>query len=317
LVSHSDARRRYARRAPSPFAMFALAAPSSAALAGASAGAARGRSAAPGSSGSPSCVRAAAARGGAPRISVLHPRGGVRLGGRGASTRSLGAAADDAAEVDLGADSDASFGASAGSVFPRVKERDPYRRLGISSEATYEEVQDARNYLVDTYRGHVAGVEAIEAAFDRIIQDKLASRKKAGGLRRASRKKQGEDYVPPFLERLKARFAKPDDQTIARRAAIYAIMAGWAIVQSSSSGPAFQMAISFGLTVYFLNEKRGGDKAMLGKAFINAFVALCLGWLVGSVFPVYIPIFPQEWSPELVLSLFSFVSFFIFATFLK
>ena len=39
-----------------------------------------------------------------------------------------------------------------------------------------------------------------------------------------------------------------------------------------------------------------GDKAMLGKAFINAFVALCLGWLVGSVFPVYIPIFPQEWS---------------------
>ena len=127
MVSHSDARRRYARRAPSPFAMFALAAPSSAALAGASAGAARGRSAAPGSSGSPSCVRAAAARGGAPRISVLHPRGGVRLGGRGASTRSLGAAADDAAEVDLGADSDASFGASAGSVFPRVKERDPYR----------------------------------------------------------------------------------------------------------------------------------------------------------------------------------------------
>ena len=94
-------------------------------------------------------------------------------------------------------------------------------------------------------------------------------------------------------------------------------MAGWAIVQSSSSGPAFQMAISFGLTVYFLNEKRGGDKAMLGKAFINAFVALCLGWLVGSIFPVYIPIFPQEWSPELVLSLFSFVSFFIFATFLK
>ena len=151
-------------------------------------------------------------------------------------------------------------------VFPRVKERDPYRRLGINAEASYEEVQDARNYLVDTYRGHSAGVESIEAAFDRIIQDKLNTRKKAKGLR-MMRKKQSQDpnYVPPFLERLKSRFEKPDDQTIMRRGIIYAIMAGWAIVQSASSGPAFQMAISFGLTVYFLHEKRGKNKELLGR----------------------------------------------------
>ena len=203
-------------------------------------------------------------------------------------------------------------------VFPRVKERDPYRRLGIDAEASYEEVQDARNYLVDTYRGHSAGVESIEAAFDRIIQDKLNTRKKAKGLR-MMRKKQSQDpnYVPPFLERLKSRFEKPDDQTIMRRGIIYAIMAGWAITQSASSGPAFQMAISFGLTVYFLHEKRGKNKELLGKAFVNAFVALVLGWLVGSIFPVYIPIFPSAWGPELILSLFSFVAFFVFATFLK
>ena len=154
-------------------------------------------------------------------------------------------------------------------------------------------------------------MEAIEAAFDRIIQEKLTSRKKAKGMKQALRKKkQGEDYVPPFLERLQAQFARPDDQTIIRRAVIYAIMAGWAIVQSAQSGPAFQMAISFGLTVFFLHDKRGRDKALLGKAFLNAFVALVIGWLVGSVFPVYIPIFPETWSPELILSLFSFVSFF-------
>ena len=79
--------------------------------------------------------------------------------------------------------------ASTGQVFPRVKERDPCRRLGISSEATYEEVQDARNYLVDAYRSHTAGVEAIEAAFDRIIQEKLTSRKKAKGMKQALRKR--------------------------------------------------------------------------------------------------------------------------------
>jgi hypothetical protein len=46
-------------------------------------------------------------------------------------------------------------------------------------------------------------------------------------------------------------------------------------------------------------------------------VALAVGFLVGSVFPVYIPVFPPSWGPELVLSLFTMVSLFVFATFLK
>ncbi len=203
-------------------------------------------------------------------------------------------------------------------IFPRVKERDPYRRLGISAEASFEEVQDARNYLVQTYARHVAGVEAIEDAFDRIIKDKLSARKKSRGARLAMRKqKQGEDYVPPFLERLQAQFARPDDTTLMRRALIYAIMAGWAVVATGNGGqPTFQMFISFALCVYFLKDKRGED-AELGRCFINAFVALALGFVVGSVFPVYIPIFPPSWGPELILSLFTMVSLFIFATFLK
>lgn len=203
-------------------------------------------------------------------------------------------------------------------IFPRVKERDPYRRLGISAEASFEEVQDARNYLVQTYARHTAGVEAVEDAFDRIIKEKLAARKKSRGARAAMRKqKQGEDYVPPFLERLQAQFARPDDTTLMRRALIYAIMAGWAVVATGNGGqPTFQMFISFALCVYFLKDKRGED-AELGRCFINAFVALALGFVVGSVFPVYIPIFPPSWGPELILSLFTMVSLFIFATFLK
>ena len=171
---------------------------------------------------------------------------------------------------------------------------------------------------MQTYARHTAGVEAIEDAFDRIIKEKLAARKKSRGARAAMRKqKQGEDYVPPFLERLQAQFARPDDTTLMRRALIYAIMAGWAVVATGNGGqPTFQMFISFALCVYFLKDKRGED-AELGRCFINAFVALALGFVVGSVFPVYIPIFPPSWGPELILSLFTMVSLFIFATFLK
>ena len=217
------------------------------------------------------------------------------------------------------ADADAADGFwEKGQIFPRVKERDAYRRLGISDEASFEEVQDARNYLVQTYARHTAGVEAIEEAFDRIIKQKLTARKKTRGLRAAMRKqKAGEDYTPPFLDRLKAQFERPDDTTLMRRALIYAIMMGWAVVATGNGGqPTFQMFISFALCVYFLKDKRG-EAAELGKCFINAFVALAIGFLVGSVFPVYIPVFPPSWGPELVLSLFTMVSLFVFATFLK
>jgi len=33
--------------------------------------------------------------------------------------------------------------------FPRRRERDPYRLLGVEREASFEEVQDARNYLFE------------------------------------------------------------------------------------------------------------------------------------------------------------------------
>ena len=65
-------------------------------------------------------------------------------------------------------------------MFPRIKERDPYKRLGISQEATYEEIQEARNYLVELYGGHEKSAESIECAFDKIISQKLRVRKKSG-----------------------------------------------------------------------------------------------------------------------------------------
>lgn len=36
-------------------------------------------------------------------------------------------------------------------VFPRIRERDPYRLLGLSREATFEEIQDARNFYYDVF----------------------------------------------------------------------------------------------------------------------------------------------------------------------
>lgn len=44
------------------------------------------------------------------------------------------------------------------------------RLLGLGRDAGFEEVQDARNYLFETYRWHEPSREAIELAFDTVIQ---------------------------------------------------------------------------------------------------------------------------------------------------
>jgi hypothetical protein len=56
--------------------------------------------------------------------------------------------------------------------------------------------------------------QSIEQAFDKIIQQKLSKRKKAKGAKAAMRKKkdEGEDYTPPFLERLKVGLSSPGCQ---------------------------------------------------------------------------------------------------------
>ncbi|RZS26277.1 hypothetical protein BHM03_00059603 [Ensete ventricosum] len=53
--------------------------------------------------------------------------------------------------------------------FPRMNIRDPYRCLGVSHDASEEEIREARNFLLEQYAGHESSVETIEAAYERIL----------------------------------------------------------------------------------------------------------------------------------------------------
>jgi preprotein translocase subunit Sec63 len=56
--------------------------------------------------------------------------------------------------------------------------KDPYQRLGISREASEEEIRAARIYLISKYGGHKPSADAIESAHDRIIMQSFFDRKK-------------------------------------------------------------------------------------------------------------------------------------------
>lgn len=107
----------------------------------------------------------------------------------------------------------------------------------------------------------------------------------------------------------------PPPKTIAQRFAVFAFLAFWSLQQASAQGPAFQVAVSLGLTAYFIYDKRPVKNIWpaLGQALLGLFG----GYLLGSIIPVYLPLFPPSLSPETVAALFAYVAMWVACTFFK
>lgn len=211
---------------------------------------------------------------------------------------------------------DASFGGRVGHppVFPRVNVWDPYKRLGVSKDASEEEIQEARNFLIQQYAGHERSVESIEAAFEKIIMKSFRDRKRSK-INLKSKLKKKVDESPSWVKGLINFIEAPPSEVIIRRACLYALIAVWSVMNSAEGGPAFQVAVSLVACIYFLNEK----VKSIGRACVLGFGALAVGWLFGSLVIPAIPFFllPVTWTVELVTSLITYIFLFMACTFLK
>ena len=208
-------------------------------------------------------------------------------------------------------------GMGEGAKFPRRKERDLYKRLGVSRDASFEEIQEAKNYLVKEYGWEEAGREAIEGAYDSIMASRLKARQKSGKISLKAKQDDDVDMTNGWGERIKSWFAMPDRKELLNRVGLYVFLIGWSLVQAASTGPAFQMAVALGCSGYYLNLRRGGDK--LWPSVGVSLIGLVAGGLLGTVVPVYAPmLFPEDVvGPETVCAVFAMVGLFVTATFVK
>ncbi|KAL3689147.1 hypothetical protein R1sor_015456 [Riccia sorocarpa] len=211
---------------------------------------------------------------------------------------------------------DASVGGegNAPQVFPRINVKDPFKRLGISREASEEEIREARNYLFAQYGADPKSRDAIESAYDKIIMDSFRDRRKNKVDVRASLKKRLAES-PPWVKAFTNRFEVPDSQIILIRFALFFLLGVWSILSPGQGGPAFQVAVSFVACIYFLKDRLKS----LGKSFLYGFGALVLGWVSGTfLVPVVSSyILPSSWSLELGTSLYSYIVLWAACTYLK
>lgn len=198
--------------------------------------------------------------------------------------------------------------------FPRKNVWDPYKRLGVSPYASEEEVWSSRNFLTQQYAGDEQSVEAIEAAFEKLLTKSFQERKKAK-INLKSKLKQKVEESPSWVKNLLNFVELPANVIVLRRLFLFAFLAGWSIMNSAETGPAFQVAISLGACIYFLFDK----SKSLGRATIIGLGSLVVGWVFGSCVGPLIPaaVLPATWSLELLTSLGVFLFLFLGCTFLR
>ncbi|CAA0823542.1 Protein of unknown function (DUF3353 [Striga hermonthica] len=137
-------------------------------------------------------------------------------------------------------------------IFPRIHVRDPYKRLGISREASEDEIQSARNFLIRTYGAHKPSVDAIESAHDKIIMQRFHERKNP---KINVKKKVREVTQHKYVQAVASRFRSPATNVIVKTSIAFIALGALTVLFPTEEGPTLQVAVSLLVTMYFIYDR--------------------------------------------------------------
>ncbi len=201
-----------------------------------------------------------------------------------------------------------------------MSEQSPYEQLGVTIDASFDEIQDARNRLTQQYSGERKVVESIEAAYDAILMDRLKMRQE-GKIKVPERIRFPERILqkaasndtqasstqkPAWLERL---LDTPTRSDVLWTSAVY----GGLSLLSLFSGVNIQLlqlplALGVGAGLYFLNRKEN----QFGRAVLLTIGGLVLGLILGSLLsPLAGMLVPERFITVVTLIVLWIVSCFL------
>jgi hypothetical protein len=211
----------------------------------------------------------------------------------------------------------------------RMSEQNPYTKLEVPEDASFEEIQGARDRLVERNPNDEKARQEIEIAYDAILMDRLRKRQ------------EGKITVPEgirFAEKLAEKSAKaafqaktaespswlqktldrPAARDVLTTAGVFTALGAVAVLNPSPSPDkvedslAFLLAIGVGFTMFWLNRK----EQRLGRAFLLTMGALVLGGLL-STFLLQFGLPAVGLSSQTIASLVIFVLFWLVSSFLR
>ncbi len=171
-----------------------------------------------------------------------------------------------------------------------MSDHNPYEKLGVSEDASFDEIQDVRNRLFEQYKGDTKRLETIEAAYDAILMDRLRMRQE-GKIKVPERIRFPElrTQVPPkenpiprenspaWLQKI---LDKPNLTDVLLPGVWYLGLSAISVFYQAGGDQVLQLAlvVGVGISIYFLNRKEG----KFGRAVLLTLVGLVTGLIVGG-----------------------------------
>jgi hypothetical protein len=163
-----------------------------------------------------------------------------------------------------------------------MSDKNPYEKLGLDENATFDEVQEARNRLLQEQTGDRKQTEAVETAYESILMERLRLRQE-GKIKVPDRIRFPERLAEPPPEFaptsskntpdwLRHLVDQPSRADILLPAALFA---GNGLL--GIAAPALALALGVGCSLYFLNRK----EHKFGRAFLLTLIGLVVGVVVG------------------------------------
>ena len=208
-----------------------------------------------------------------------------------------------------------------------MSDQNPYEKLGVREDASFDEIQDAKGRLMQQHHGDQKLLQAVDAAYDAIIMDRLRMRQE-GKIKVPDRIRFPEKLSPPpsfsqapiksspaWLQRL---VDTPTRGDLLWPAVSFMLLGGVTIFYRApdmSSMLSLVLALGVGCSIYFLNRK----EAQFGRAVLLTLAGLLVGVGLGSLLGGYLisPIFAIGLKPEQFATMVSFLVLWLISSFLR
>lgn len=170
-----------------------------------------------------------------------------------------------------------------------MSEQNHYQKLGVKQDATFDEIQEARNRLVQEHHGDSEQLELVEAAYDAILMERLRMRQEGKikvpeGIKFAERLTQAppkQSNTPikqsaPWLQRL---IDNPSLVDILLPGSLFVGLGGLCIFFATAQILQIALIVGVGLSLYFITRKEQN----FGRAVLLSGVGLAVGLIVGGL----------------------------------
>ncbi len=204
----------------------------------------------------------------------------------------------------------------------RMSEQTPYEMLQVSEDATFEEVQAARDLLIAASQEEKQR-QAIETAYDAVLMDRLRLRQEGKikvpeRIRFAERLTEARppkvalpsmNQSPAWLQRL---LDTPGPREIIIPGVIFSSLATICFYAKSADAISVVLAIAVGFNIFWLNRK----ERKLGRAFLITLVALVIGVAIATAVLQGV-VAPLGLGPDLFVGLVVMFIFWLVSSFLR